>query len=236
MTRYNTNRAHRAFTLIELLIVITIIAILAAILFPVFSRARENARRSSCQSNLKQIGLALMQYTQDYDERLVRGDDQGAPIRLHYAELLMPYIKSEQVFRCPSAAGTSNECNPFNRFPVSYALNNMYEGSNSWRLFNAVIPTSLAAIQDVTGTVFAGDARNQTTAIDFCYQVTVNPVYSAGPPVTFGAALQGLYVERHLDTANWAFLDGHVKPMRISKIVTLNSAGNGYRYFTPQED
>jgi prepilin-type N-terminal cleavage/methylation domain-containing protein/prepilin-type processing-associated H-X9-DG protein len=61
--------AHRGFTLIELLVVIAIIAILAAILFPVFARARENARRSSCQSNLKQIGLGVMQYTQDYDER-----------------------------------------------------------------------------------------------------------------------------------------------------------------------
>ncbi|RYG53119.1 DUF1559 domain-containing protein, partial [bacterium] len=61
----------KAFTLIELLVVIAIIAILAAILFPVFGRARENARRSSCQSNLKQIGLGIMQYTQDYDERII---------------------------------------------------------------------------------------------------------------------------------------------------------------------
>ena len=63
-------RFQSAFTLIELLVVIAIIAILAAILFPVFGRARENARRSSCQSNMKQVGIALMQYTQDYDERL----------------------------------------------------------------------------------------------------------------------------------------------------------------------
>ena len=60
----------RGFTLIELLVVIAIIAILAAILFPVFARARENARRASCQSNLKQIGLGIFQYTQDYDEKM----------------------------------------------------------------------------------------------------------------------------------------------------------------------
>src|SRR5690349_1235069 len=66
----HSSKASYGFTLIELLIVIAIIAILAAILFPVFARARENARRSSCQSNLKQIGLAFAQYTQDNDERL----------------------------------------------------------------------------------------------------------------------------------------------------------------------
>jgi prepilin-type N-terminal cleavage/methylation domain-containing protein len=70
MPQFFSSKSHSAFTLIELLVVIAIIAMLAAILFPVFGRARENARRSSCQSNLKQIGLGIMQYTQDYDERL----------------------------------------------------------------------------------------------------------------------------------------------------------------------
>ena len=70
----NTHQKRAAFTLIELLVVIAIIAILAAILFPVFARARENARRSSCQSNLKQIGLGIAQYTQDYDEIMPRAD------------------------------------------------------------------------------------------------------------------------------------------------------------------
>jgi len=65
------NRSVRGFTLIELLVAIAVIAILAAILFPVFARARENARRSSCTSNLKQQGLAIMQYAQDYDELMV---------------------------------------------------------------------------------------------------------------------------------------------------------------------
>ncbi|RYG62324.1 DUF1559 domain-containing protein, partial [bacterium] len=91
------------FTLIELLVVIAIIAILAAILFPVFGRARENARRSSCQSNLKQVGLAMAQYQQDYDERtLVVDEDNG----LTWFNPLQPYIKSTQVFRCPSMAET----------------------------------------------------------------------------------------------------------------------------------
>ncbi|RYX84905.1 DUF1559 domain-containing protein [bacterium] len=100
-----------AFTLVELLVVITIIAILAAILFPVFAKARENARRASCQSNLKQIGLGLMQYTQDYDEKLPfpmvgqnsrsnGGDSYSGYV---WQDEIFPYVKSEQIFNCPSA-------------------------------------------------------------------------------------------------------------------------------------
>ena len=96
------NTAKRGFTLIELLVVIAIIAILAAILFPVFGRARENARRSSCQSNLKQIGLALTQYVQDYDEQfpVTNQNNWQTPWTLR----VQPYIKSTQVFMCPSDA------------------------------------------------------------------------------------------------------------------------------------
>src|SRR5688572_15010572 len=110
-----TRRRPYGFTLIELLVVIAIISILAAILFPVFGRARENARRSSCQSNLKQIGLGAAQYTQDYDETI-------CPSRIYadtnltypdssatdsYYDLLLPYTKNDQIFACPSRGGAS---------------------------------------------------------------------------------------------------------------------------------
>ena len=97
----------RGFTLIELLVVIAIIALLAAILFPVFARARENARKSSCLNNMKQIGIGLMQYTQDFDEML--------PGRYMSTEgwswrrVTLPYVKSIQLYGCPSnTARTAN--------------------------------------------------------------------------------------------------------------------------------
>jgi prepilin-type N-terminal cleavage/methylation domain-containing protein/prepilin-type processing-associated H-X9-DG protein len=121
-----------AFTLIELLVVIAIIGIIAAILFPVFARARENARRASCQSNMKQTALGILQYTQDYDEHLPSVHDYGGdysgnhpaygqPIihtgkfagihdsqwqkPIYWCELILPYIKNTQIFVCPSYRG-----------------------------------------------------------------------------------------------------------------------------------
>lgn len=105
-----------AFTLIELLIVIAIIAILASIIFPVFARARESARRAGCQSNMKQLGLAITQYAQDYDEVMVPDCLDGtayatgcyvatstATENYKWMDLIYPYVKSEQAFNCPSA-------------------------------------------------------------------------------------------------------------------------------------
>jgi len=100
-------RRRSAFTLIELLVVIAIIAILAAILFPVFSRARENARRSSCQSNLKQLGISITMYTQDYDERMMSSEYQTVPLdsftTQRWPQILQPYIKARNFTLCPSA-------------------------------------------------------------------------------------------------------------------------------------
>jgi prepilin-type N-terminal cleavage/methylation domain-containing protein len=94
----------RGFTLIELLVVIAIIAILAAILFPVFARAREKARQASCTSNLKQQGIAILMYAQDYDERIPPAfiTPGSYEYLVGFYDLLAPYVKSEDLFVCPS--------------------------------------------------------------------------------------------------------------------------------------
>ncbi|HEY3333272.1 MAG TPA: DUF1559 domain-containing protein [Capsulimonadaceae bacterium] len=116
MKIHNHSKSSIGFTLIELLVVIAIIAILAAILFPVFATAREKARQSTCASNLKQIGLGLLQYTQDNDECLVNAwygnggsayqytNNSGQAYK--WMDAIYPYIKSEKVFNCPDDVGT----------------------------------------------------------------------------------------------------------------------------------
>ncbi len=126
------------FTLIELLVVIAIISILAAILFPVFGRAREKARQSSCQSNLKQFMLAITQYTQDYDEMLplsISGKDQIGPViaaangvsEFNVAFFLQPYVKSQQVFQCPDDNGYSGATAKAGGFTIAPASTKVWE-------------------------------------------------------------------------------------------------------------
>jgi len=135
----STVRRSSAFTLIELLVVIAIIAILAAILFPVFAQAREKARQASCISNLKQLALAVGQYTQDYDETYPTTalfDEIGnAEARAWYWPYrIQPYVKSIEAFWCPSDSGSQSDwCTDYNCFEsvrISYAANSLMGGPN----------------------------------------------------------------------------------------------------------
>ena len=141
--RPSVARAKRGFTLIELLVVIAIIAILAAILFPVFAQAREKARQTSCLSNEKQIGLAFLQYVQDYDETFPGSSmwnttpDYSQQVRTTWAIAIEPYLKSIAVLRCPSDStpkleeegGFNDGSNPPpHGVWISYATNSVNNG------------------------------------------------------------------------------------------------------------
>lgn len=147
-----TGALKKGFTLIELLVVIAIISILAAILFPVFAQARESARRTSCVSNLKQMGLATMQHIQDYDEYYPSfnsfwggpvggqpGGQWGNATTIFWPQTLFPYHKSLQVFKCPSSSTLQVNSNPTNMVRGNYGANTEVFGSSASPVHQAVI-------------------------------------------------------------------------------------------------
>lgn len=206
----NRKRLKNGFTLIELLVVIAIIAILAAILFPVFARARENARRSSCQSNMKQVGLTLTQYAQDYDEKM-------PPLYLPstgqlWPQMIQPYLKSEQVMVCPSIGIVAGQA-PLVGNP-SYGMNiNMQEGALSGTTYAGLTSRSIATFNypsELLTNVDNGQLPGLGGYYSTWYSVTtgVNP-WINNLRIPTGA---------HFDGANVLFADNHVKWLKLDKI------------------
>lgn len=234
----------KAFTLIELLVVIAIIAILAAILFPVFAQAREKARQTSCISNTKQIGTALMMYVQDFDEVLPfndNGPDWTPGNARSTFDVLQPYIKNTQIYTCPSAGSDKvrifmnydNTNRPF----ITYAINNLYWNNPAQALFEKYIQTSLAGIEDSAGTVFCGDSRPAANQQHWAWQVTGTTLNTTvNPPILGYPDYQGQFVARHNGGLNFTFFDGHAKWFKIEKIAEKDSTGTMLRYFTKNLD
>ena len=173
------------FTLIELLVVIAIIAILAAILFPVFAKVREKARQTSCTSNMKQLGLAFMQYSQDYDETNPCGVNIVAPYTptgAGWAGAVYSYVKSTGVYKCPDDAnsGFSDIAGgSINNFPVSYAMNtNLAGGSAGGSVAAQQAPASTVLLCEVTG-----GASKFSTAADESNGAGGVPAHPASPAV-----------------------------------------------------
>jgi prepilin-type N-terminal cleavage/methylation domain-containing protein/prepilin-type processing-associated H-X9-DG protein len=151
------NKSVQAFTLIELLVVIAIIAILAAILFPVFQKVRENARRTSCLSNEQQLGLGFTQYTQDYDEQYPAGVIAGTgPGLKSYGQgwggQLYTYVKSTGVYKCPDDNTATQANGGYTASPVSYAYNaNAVTKGTGASLSQFISPTSTVLLCEVFG-------------------------------------------------------------------------------------
>lgn len=231
----------RGFTLIELLVVIAIIALLAAILFPVFARARENARRSSCQSNLKQISLGIAQYVQDYDDRYphYQGgvlDPNGAapgngmdmsPPTTGWDNMIQPYMKSTQVMQCPSEStrrvGTTGRNDA-----LDYAYNYYLAGSNT----NVIEPKHMSELTAPSSTIMLcdfdtipGNGSNDS-GVTFRTSHTTVQYLSSDINKTNNCEL-------HLEGANYAFADGHVKWLKLGSISPSPYNGSAYVQTAP---
>ena len=215
----------RAFTLIELLVVIAIIAILAAVLFPVFARAREQARKASCQSNLKQIGLAAVMYLQDYDETYPvanMGYTGGA-----WYQIFQPYVKNLQVFICPTAGkiqySGSYGWNICGTHYASAASGATTPGDGfGWQTNVWETPTlsylKLPNIEEPADTIFIGDPNSAGYTGNGYYlypsSYSLIPVLHGGqigPFTNSDATTIPGEPQSHEGGGNYLFADGHVK-------------------------
>ncbi len=230
----------RGFTLIELLVVIAIIAILAAILFPVFARAREKARQTSCLSNVKELALGTLMYAQDYDEMYPAWDRdlvEFVTSPAYPGRAIMPYVKNLGIYTCPSGG------DPPSGMTDDPATWNTYHGfhypgpsrSYAWTdyIFSGLPGTKMARIQYPAGTIMLGDAAHMWGGAGAF--IFANSCCDGQG--TTGAPLDGLLSDgtptpddysRHNGGENYGFLDGHAKWLSSQTVL-----GNWRGYFYP---
>ena len=220
MSNQAIQHERKGFTLIELLVVIAIIAILAAILFPVFARARENARKTNCQSNLKQLGVACLAYAQDYDECFpqhrrveVSGYSDGIYTDGYASlSLLLPYVKNTGVFSCPSLKPTP-----------TWTITGTNIKQASAYIFNWHVVTAdsryarLSADVDHTRVCLMTEYKNY------------DRVWWGYPPPGENWPLTRMPFA-HQDGQNFLFMDGHVKWEPKANFVNQGTVYDEYGY------
>jgi len=241
----------QGFTLIELLVVIAIIAILAAILFPVFAKVREKARQTSCASNLKQLGLAEAQYSQDNDE-IYSGSYMGVPgnHRVVWTELLYPYTKSVGIYACPDSnlhlfnddawncTYNPNTCGKGNGV-TDYSYNSLQAPDVGHANNSDSAHDSVASIDQPTETIMLMDAKggNGGAGSGFynCWRTEETDIKGSFYGVTWNGSTPATSItpqNRHTDGANYLWYDGHVKWMKNSRKVTpLYSGGSPFYWY-----
>jgi prepilin-type N-terminal cleavage/methylation domain-containing protein/prepilin-type processing-associated H-X9-DG protein len=221
-------KARRGFTLIELLVVIAIISLLAAILFPVFARVRENARRASCQSNLKQIGLGIAQYIQDYDARyppFYYAVSTGPNRYVYYFQTLETYIKSKQIWRCPSGIAGPDR----NRVPDdAYTADGLWKTAQSdpGKVDNAHYMISSRVCNGKGDLPLGSDLVFINSGLPIKVTETLIPTaadvflaWDCDSTLVGGGCVSGAFrnssedrrASRHFDGDNYLYVDGHVK-------------------------
>ena len=251
-------RLARGFTLIELLVVIAIIAILAAILFPVFAQARERARQASCLMNAKQLATANYMYAQDYDETLLPSTNYGVPTNdphRIWPAMLQPYVKNQGVFLCPSAVNT--------KYPADWSLRSYgsigYNGLAGYDPAGIEAPTAvagLASLDEPARTVLLADTPSgdpglkyrgyifdpavpggKKNAVD--YRLSTPLVADVdlvkGSPLAPGQ-LKPVYCRHFADRqghgiASLVFADGHAKAYSANSILAQEGGANLFWHF-----
>lgn len=252
--------SRRGFTLIELLVVIAIIAILAAILFPVFAQAREAARKTACQSNLKQLGSAFMMYIQDNDERYPQASLNGAAGSFYvfpptvdgttpaanssrwvtWGAVVLPYIKNTGVFQCPSI--NNSDVGLPASWPKSPGTGYVYNKLLSWNIQAKVVsPSSIFLVTEAYGNQGYWDVQSADW-------FNAGGGWGPGTPYSFGmgcpnvyGGFNGLpawqYDKIHGGSNNYLYADGHVKAIkpvgdaRVSPFAALSSTGTIASYW-----
>jgi len=238
----NSGVKKQGFTLIELLVVIAIIAILAAILFPVFAQAREKARTASCGSNARQLGLAIRMYSQDYDEHFPFAGwlPNGNIGTWEWQNSTAPYIKSKALYRCPSTTDLDEQADPTHRDwninPVNYIFNNM--------LANGRNPSSDAAVATPSDCWMVMDGHSDWgggVGVDWLgrpntvWLMEDSTFGTNGDLVTGWLSWQGFTwgLPRHSGGGNICFTDGHVKYKKLNPGGTLTVAQGNALYRMP---